>query len=115
MRCAAHRVVAMLLVGSSVASACGGIGSDSGSTGDLSVFGPWTDGDADAFAAALDGFDGGDVRYTGSGEFVGDLQQRIASGFDEPAVAMVPQPGLIAELAEAGDLVALSDDVVRVA
>lgn len=115
MRGTARRVVAMLLTGASVASACAGIGSDSGSTTELSVFGPWTDGDADAFAAALDGFGGGDIRYTGSGDFVRDLQQRIASGFDEPAVAMVPQPGLIADLAESGDLVALSDDVTRVA
>lgn len=106
-----RRAVAALIVGATVMAACAGAGSDAQPDTAIPVFGPWTGTDADAFAAALDGFDGPTVRYTGSGDFTGDLQQRVADGFDDPAVAMIPQPAFIDELARSGDLVALSDDV----
>ena len=39
----------------------------------ITVFGPWVDGEADAIADVLDGFDGAEVRYTGSSDFVADF------------------------------------------
>lgn len=106
--------VAAVVGGASLLSACAGAGTDAEPPAAIAVFGPWTGADADAFAAALDGFGGPAVRYTGSGDFTADLQQRVADGFDDPAVAMIPQPAFIDELAQSGDLVALSPDVTRV-
>ncbi len=75
------------------------------------MFGPWVEADADAMADVLDGFDGAEVRYTGSGDFVTDLGLRVSSGVNRPDVAFVPQPALIDELIASGDLVPFSDEV----
>ncbi len=105
-------LTALLVVASSLLAACAGEGSPDQTPQAITVFGPWIGSDADAFAAVLDGFDGAEVRYTGSADFVGDLQARISSGVGLPDVALIPQPALIEELASSGDLVPFSDDVV---
>jgi len=67
----------------------------------IDVFGPWLDDDAEAFAAVLAEFTdrtGVEVRYTGSNDFDSDLRQRITRGAGFPDVAVIPQPGLVAEL-----------------
>ena len=91
-------------------ASCSGSSSD-GDTDAVTVFGPWVEADADAMADVLDGFDGAEVRYTGSGDFVTDLGLRVSSGMNRPDVALVPQPALIDELIASGDLVPFSDEV----
>ena len=81
----------------------------------VSVFGPWLGADADAFSASTEMFadnGGGDVRYTGSLNFDVDLRNRVAGAVNAPAVAAIPQPGLINELVEQNQLVPFSDDLV---
>ena len=76
------------------------------------MFGPYRDGEADAFAASLLEFEldtGIRVRYTGSANFVSDLQQRVQSGVSAPDVAIVPQPGVIDHLVDDGRLVAFDE------
>ncbi len=77
-------------------------------------FGPWRGTDADHFAEVLAPFEastGIQVRYVGSVDFVRDLIQRTGEGNDPPDVAMVPQPGLVRQLAIDGQIVPLGRDV----
>jgi alpha-glucoside transport system substrate-binding protein len=104
-------LVARLVAIAAVLASCSGSSGADGAEA-VTVFGPWVDGDADAIADVLDGFDGAEVRYTGSGDFTTDLGVRIASGVDRPDVAFVPQPALIDELIASGDLVPFSDEAV---
>jgi alpha-glucoside transport system substrate-binding protein len=102
--------IGLVLAGSMLASCTG---SDDGSDADLiAVFGPWVGADADAIADVLEGFDGPEVRYIGSGDFVDDLNGWLASGVERPDVAFIPQPALIDELVTSGDLVPFSESVV---
>ncbi|MEL6554920.1 MAG: extracellular solute-binding protein [Cyanobacteria bacterium J06621_11] len=48
-----------------------------------------------------------DVIYEGSPDFATMLKEKVGTE-DEPDLAMFPQPGLMAELAESGDLIPLS-------
>ena len=81
----------------------------------IEVFGPYRGAEADNFAASLRGFEqetGIEVNYTGSADFVSDLQQRAESGLDAPDIAVVPQPGLIADLVERKVIVPLDDRTI---
>ncbi len=78
----------------------------------IEIFGPYRGAEADNFAASLRGFEqetGIEVNYTGSADFVSDLEQRSESGLDVPDIAVVPQPGLIADLVERKVIVPLDD------
>ena len=78
----------------------------------IEIFGPYRGAEADNFAASLKGFEqdtGIEVHYTGSADFVSDLQQRVESGLDAPDIAVVPQRGLITDLVERDLVVALDD------
>ena len=93
-----------------LASAPGDGGGDA-----IDVFGPYRGVEADNFAASLRGFEdatGIDVTYTGSADFVSDLRQRIESGLDAPDIAVVPQPGVIAEIIDRDLAVPLADGTV---
>ena len=82
----------------------------------IDVFGPYTGREADAFAASMSQFErttGIGVDYTGSADFAADLRARVASGIDAPDIALVPQPGFIAQLIDEGDLAPLSPETVR--
>jgi alpha-glucoside transport system substrate-binding protein len=89
-------------------AACGNAGSELESEIPvIDVFGPYRGVEADSFADVLRGFEqraGIEVRYTGSADFVRDLQARLADDA-QPDVAIVPQPGLVSELRERGVLV----------
>lgn len=105
-------VVAAVVVGLTALIGCGDddvVVSDSTA---LDVFGPYRGVEADRFAASLEGFEiatGIEVNYTGSADFVEDLTRRMESGLDAPDIAVVPQPGLVARLAERDQLVPLDD------
>jgi alpha-glucoside transport system substrate-binding protein len=82
----------------------------------IEIFGPYRGAEADNFAASLRGFEeetGVEVNYTGSANFVSDLRQRVESGLDSPDIAVVPQPGLIADLVDRDLVVPLSDGTLE--
>ena len=78
----------------------GGGGGDSGGT--LKISGPETGSEADGFTESLAAFtedSGVDVDYTGSRDF--ETQIRVsAEGGDLPDIAVIPQPGLVRDLAD---------------
>jgi alpha-glucoside transport system substrate-binding protein len=79
----------------------------------VEVFGPYRGVEADRFVESLEPFTeatGIEVEYTGTGGFVPDLRYQVEEANDAPAVAIVPQPGLVRELADDGLLHALSED-----
>jgi alpha-glucoside transport system substrate-binding protein len=53
-----------------------------------------------------------EVRYTGSTDFVTDLNRRVDSA-DAPDVALVPQPGLVEQLVDDGSIFPLDDATSR--
>ena len=82
----------------------------------VEIFGPFRDSEAELLAASLEPFEeasGIDIRYTGTGAFVSDLQAQLRAD-DPPDVALVPQPGLIREFVDAGDTVPLDAEILAV-
>lgn len=83
----------------------------------VTVFGPWIGASADTFRAAVAPFEertGIEVRYTGSGSFDTDIVDRAADGH-VPDVAIFPQPGLIDEMADAGFVLPIPEDLAEIA
>ncbi|MFP5254842.1 MAG: ABC transporter substrate-binding protein [Acidimicrobiia bacterium] len=97
--------LALLLVSGAACTAddddAGG-GGGGGGGGTVSISGPETGAEADGFQAALDAFgeeSGIEVTYSGSRDF--ESQIRVAAEGDNlPDLAVIPQPGLVAELAD---------------
>jgi alpha-glucoside transport system substrate-binding protein len=90
--------------------------SDADQAHTIDVFGPYLGAEAKAFIDSMSKFEfdtGIKVNYTGSRDFVSDLGQRVQSGADMPDIAMVPQPAVITELIESGEIVQLSDATVE--
>ena len=105
---------AFVLAACLIAAGCAGQGGDADTDTDrtIEVFGPYRDGEADAFAASLFDFEletGIRVRYTGSANFVSDLTQRVESGVSAPDIAIIPQPGLVDQLVDDRRVVAFDD------
>ncbi len=100
-------------VGCLFASACiGGAGTRDDSPAEITVFGPYRSTEADRFVASVEAFTertGITIRYTGSADFVADLERRAGERNDPPDVAIVPQPGVIRELAADARIAELSD------
>ena len=91
----------------------GGGGGGGGGEGDGSVeiFGAFGGAEAEAFEASLAPFieeSGLDVKYVPSSDFTTAIRARV-QGNDAPDIAIFPQPGLLVDLAESGDLVPLDD------
>ncbi len=110
-----RRLAASSLVAAMSVVACGGPTEVDEPAPTITLFGPYRDTEADRFTASMlapfEAATGIDVRYTGSTDFVSDLQNRLGEGNDPPSIAIVPQPGLVAELTDADHLVTLGDDV----
>lgn len=78
----------------------------------LDVFAPFRNDAADRFVASLAPFEettGIDVRYVGSADYANELRRRVNDA-NPPDVALVPQPGVVAELVALGAVTELSDD-----
>ena len=111
-RALAAGLVATVVVAAGVA-ACG----DEQGTAEAEpvvVFGPYRGDEAASFTEDLDRWaqsQGIEVRYTGTGNIAADLQSRVAEA-DPPDIALVPQPGLVRALFEAGALQAVPAAVV---
>lgn len=107
-----RRLPALLVVGLALVGsvACRDGSSEAAEGPTLEVFGPYRDVEADRFVASLAPFTeatGIEVRYSGVTDVVSDLQERVGEGNDPPDVAIVPQPGLVRELAADDALVPL--------
>ena len=79
----------------------------------VEVVGPYRDGEADQIGSILDLFTAAartDVRYTGSSDFVDDLNRRLGEGATPPDVAIVSQPGFFRQLVGDGKVVELGAD-----
>ncbi len=110
MRIAAAALAALVCAAT---AGCAGAGEPKPPSADtIEIFGPYQGVQADRFVETLQPFveaSGVDVRYVGSVNFVEDLRKRVGEGNDPPDVAIVPQPGLIRQFAEDGDILELTD------
>lgn len=73
------------------------------------VFGPYRGAEADRLIESLEEYPSSDrieIRYTGSTNFVSDLNRRIGSA-DAPDIALIPQPGLVTQLIDDESIVPL--------
>ena len=111
MRPLGTKVLAFGMLTLGVAAACSGPQRSTADGDAIDVFGPYRGVEADHFAASLREFEqatGIEVDYTGSANFVTDLGRRLQSGLDAPDIAVVPQPGVVAELIERDLAIALA-------
>lgn len=95
----------------------GGDGGDAeaGGSGDgtVEILGAFPGAEAEAFEASLAAFEedsGIDVNYTPSTDFTTEIRTR-AQGGNPPDIGLFPQPGLVLELGESGDVLALDDAI----
>jgi alpha-glucoside transport system substrate-binding protein len=105
-------IAVALIVGAAVLAGCGGA-DDQADRPLVRIFGPYRGDEAALFTAGLDEWAasaGIDVRYTGSGNFVADLQYQVEEILSPPDIAVVPQPGLVQQMFRDGRIVPVSDD-----
>ncbi len=87
------------------------------SSGSISVAAVWTGTEQENFEAVLDAFSeesGVDVTYKSTGDDVGAHLGTQIEGGNPPDVAMLPQPGLLRDLAAEGSLVPAGEEVAAV-
>lgn len=95
------------------AAACGGSddgGSEEG-TGTVSVLSLWGGGEQEAFQKVLTAFTketGIKTKYESARDFLPVVRSRLAAG-NPPMVAIIPRPGIVADLAKEGSLISLDD------
>ena len=95
------------------AAACGGSddgGSEEG-TGTVSVLSLWGGGEQEAFQKVLTAFTaetGIKTKYESARDFLPVVRSRLAAG-NPPMVAIMPRPGIVADLAKEGALISLDD------
>lgn len=84
----------------------------------LTVAADWSGAEQESFEAVLAEFEnltGATVTYTSLGNNVATTLGTQIEGGKPPSIALIPQPGLMKQLAEDGSIVPLSDDVLAVA
>jgi multiple sugar transport system substrate-binding protein/alpha-glucoside transport system substrate-binding protein len=115
----------MLLALMLLLAACGGGEVDSGDdggddggeeqvSGEVNVAAVWTGGEQENFEAVLDAFTeetGIETTYKATGDDVGAYLGTQIEGGNPPDVAMLPQAGLLRDLAQEGSLTPANDDV----
>jgi alpha-glucoside transport system substrate-binding protein len=78
----------------------------------VTVSGPWVGDDLDLVNSMFDYFEsatGATVEYAGSDSFESELRRAAETG-GLPNIAVIPQPGLLADLAADGNVAPLTDD-----
>lgn len=82
--------------------------------GSVNVAAVWTGGEQESFQAVLDAFTeqtGVETSYSSTGDDVGAYLGTQIEGGSPPDVALLPQPGLLRDLAGNGSLVEANEDV----
>lgn len=116
------RLAAMAGVGAVVLTGClssGDSDSDSSSSsggsdagdGVVEVFGAFTGTEQDSFEESVAPFEdesGIDVKYTGNTDFATLIQSNVSSG-NAPDIGVFPQPGLLMDIADNGDITPIDD------
>lgn len=100
------RILTWSIALAAVATACSPNAEQKPSDGAVTVFGPYRNGEADAFREVLARFTeetGIETSYVGTASFALRIQERVREG-DPPDVALFPQPALLTEMARAGVL-----------
>jgi alpha-glucoside transport system substrate-binding protein len=90
----------------------GGGGTEAEGGGEVSVVAVWTDVEEEGFTAVLEAFEeetGNAFSYQSSDDLAAFLGAQIEGG-DPPDVAMLPQPGLLRDLAGDDSLIEASED-----
>ncbi len=103
------------------AAACSGGAAGTGTTEDLKgqtveVVGPWTGDEQKSFEQVLKVITdktGAEVKYTPAGDELPTVVQTRISGGTPPNVALIAQPGLVAQFAKAGALKPVNADVEK--
>ena len=96
------------------ATACGGDGDGGGTAegdGTVTVLSLWGGSEQEAFQKVLDAFTketGIKTKYESARDFLPVIRSRLAAG-NPPEVAIIPRPGILADLAREGSLVSLED------
>ncbi len=100
-----------------VAASCGGGGGGGGGsslkkgTGTVSVLSLWGGSEQEAFQKVLNAFTqktGIKTKYETARDFLPVIRTRLAAG-NPPMVAIIPRPGIVADLAKEGSLKSLND------
>jgi alpha-glucoside transport system substrate-binding protein len=122
------RSVVLSLATALVLAACGGgDGDDAAPAGgddaaasldgqQLEVAAVWSGEEQEAFEQVIAAFEeetGADVTFTSTGDDIATVIGTRIEGGDPPDVAILPQPGLLAEFAQQGSLVPLGEDVAE--
>ena len=94
--------------------ACGGDGGGGGTKegdGQLTIFSLWGGSEQEAFQKVLNQFTkntGIKTKYDSARDFLPVIRTRLAAG-NPPEVAIIPRPGVVAELAKDDSLISLED------
>jgi alpha-glucoside transport system substrate-binding protein len=119
---AASAVCGLALTGCLGQSGGGGGGGGGGGNTDgepaagdkaVSILGAFSDAEEQAFNDSLAPFEkesGIDVTYTPASDFTTEIRIKTSSG-NPPDIALFPQPGLVLDLANGGDVVALDEAI----
>ena len=81
----------------------------------ITISGPWIGDDLDLVTSMLAYFEeatGATVEYSGSDSFESEIRRAAQTG-GLPNIAVIPQPGLMADLARQGDIAPLSEETAE--
>ncbi|MCG8926037.1 ABC transporter substrate-binding protein [Lentzea sp. CC55] len=110
-----HWIALLALTAAACSGGAAGTGEDlKGQT--VEVVGPWTGDEQKNFEQVLRAFSsktGAEVRYTPAGDELPTVLQTRISGGTPPNVALIAQPGLVAQFAKAGALKPVNADVEK--
>jgi len=99
-------LVVLVGAGLVVAATAGAARHTRGASGSISIIGKWTGGEQKSFLAVVDEFKKKnpdvDVKYTPGGDNTPQLVSTAVAGGNPPDVAILPQPGLMRDLARRG-------------
>ena len=101
-----YLVALLVLAGLVLTGTAGGARHTSGVSGKITIIGKWTGGEQKSFMAVIDGFNKKfpdvEVKYTPGGDNTPQLVSTAVAGGNPPDVAILPQPGLMRDLAKRG-------------
>ena len=103
--------LALALALAVTAAGCGGGDEGGEGTGTVTVLSLWGGSEREAFQKVLAAFTketGIRTRYETARDFLPVIRTRLAAG-NPPMVAIVPRPGIVRDLATAGDIQTLDD------